>query len=251
MLSYKLKHLCSRVIASLSAVGLISITNTGKANAGSYDGGATVTNTYVQSQTFTATYGNLAKCSQGDNIETAIAGEINGKNVCTYILKPGYVLIDTSGSCNASGDFQTYAFGASCTEDTYSGVLLSSILSGQSSSSGSGSSGTGSTYTGSASSEHLTDEVVAYYNSANDTDLQYAYVVTKEENTNGEAYLSTSAIVGRSIRINFNCGSGTPPTSGSGTGFAYVRYGKDMVLPSANMCTPPNGKKFTSWSDGK
>lgn len=242
MLSYKLKHLCSRVIASLSAVGLISITNTGKANAGNYSGGATVTNTYIQSKTFTATYENLAQCSSGVNIEKAIAGEINGENVCTYILKPGYGLVNSTGTCNASGDFQTYAFGATCVEETYNGVLLSSILSGQSSSSGTGYSGSG---------EHLTDEVVAYYNSANNTDLQYAYVVTVKENSSGEALLSTENIVGRSIRINFSCGAGKQPTSGSGTGFAYVRYGTDMVLPSANMCTPPNGMKFSGWSDGQ
>lgn len=246
MLSYKLKHLCSRVIASLSAVGLISITNTGKANAGSYPGGATVTNTYMQTQTFTATYATLATCSSaGGNIETAIAGELNGKNVCTYILKPGYGIVDQTGNCtDGSGNYKTFAFGATCTEEIYSGVLLSSLLS---SSSGTGSAGSG--YSG--SSEHLADEVVAYYNSANDTDLQYAYVVTVQDDGSGKALLNTNNIVGRAIRINFSCGAGTQPSSGSGTGFAYVRFGKDMVLPSAYMCTPPNGQKFTSWSDGQ
>ena len=246
MLSYKLKHLCSRVIASLSAVGLISITNTGKANAATYAGGATVTNTYMQTQTFTATYGNLATCtSAGGNIVTAIAGELNGTNVCTYILKPGYAMVDQAGDClGSSGNYKTFAFGATCTEDTYSGVLLSSLLS---SSSGSGTAGSG--YSG--SSEHLADEVVAYYNSANDTDLKYAYVVTVQEDGSGKALLNTNNIVGRAIRINFSCGVGTQPASGSGTGFAYARFGKDMVLPAAGMCAAPNGKKFTSWSDGQ
>ncbi len=244
MLSYKLKHLCSRVIASLSAVGLISITNTGKANAATYAGGATVKNTYVQSQTFTAKYETLATCtSAGGNIEKAIAGELNGESVCTYILKPGYAMVDQRGDCiGSSGDYKTFAFGASCTEDTYSGVLLSSFLG--SSTSGSGTAGSG--YSG--SSEHLDDEVVAYYNSANNTDLQYAYVVTVKDDGSGKALLNTNNIVARAIRVNFNCGAGTAPASGSGTGFAYVRYGKDMVLPAANMCTPPNGQKFTSWS---
>lgn len=248
MLSYKLKHLCSRVIASLSAVGLISVTNTGKAHAKNYEPSATVANTYVADTAFTATYSETLTCQTSNDDGRIVEGFTGmngaGQEICTYILKPGYALIVETGNClGRSSNFPAYYAKKAgtkgfCTEESYSGVLEN-------------------TYSG-TTVEALLDPnddkkggyawtaVQTRYNSG-DIDPSQA-VVSVPASADKTAKLP-NAVEPKHIRIDFACGDGTY-VEGT-TGVAYVIYGTDFVAPGIETCTPPSGKKFENWSDGQ
>lgn len=246
MLSYKLKHLCSRVIASLSAVGLISITNTGKAHAKNYEPSATVTNTYVADTAFTATYSKTLTCQTSTDDARIVEGFTGmngyGQEICTYILKPGYALIVETGNClSRSSDFPTYyekeaGTKGFCTEESYSGVYQN-------------------TYSGTTVEGLLepSDEqkggyawtaVQARYESGGIDPSQA--VVSVPASADKTAPLP-SVVNPKQIRIDFACGDGTY-VEGT-TGVAYVIYGTDFVTPGIETCTPPSGTEFEKWSD--
>lgn len=249
MLAYKLKHLCSQVIASLSAVGLISIAGTGQARATTLTQGQSVTNSFAVNTTFTATYSDTLECdgpADDPRIATGIAGtNKNGDYVCTYILKPGYAPELYTGNCVASGKATYYnveAMTASvCTEARYTGV-----------SEAGGYSGTMVSY---LVGDQIADDLKGAYlyefvqdqYEANNVVFSQS-VVTVPRESNGTAPLP-SGITKKQIRINFSCGKGTYVRGQ--TGVAYVPYGESFVAPSATTCDPANGTVFKEWSDGK
>lgn len=247
MLSYKFKHLCSRVIASLSAVGLFSIANTGQAHAVTYEPGESVTNRYLNATTMTAKYSNTITCqtSEDDNrIYAGFAGtNAAGRQVCTYILTPGYALVVKAGNCvPVSGNGVEYYSGEAgssvCTGTDYSGVLQDNY------------SGTTVAALQTPSVDHmkghLYTEVQNAYN--NDKSISTNAVVTVPRSDDGTAPLP-DAVAPKEVRIDFDCGAGTYVSDY--TGVAYVLYGKSFKLPEARACTPAAGKAFTNWSDGQ
>lgn len=124
MISYKLKHLCSRVIASLSAFGLIQITS-GKSHAYTLDNqfrnampGDTFVYNTSQYTTFNAEYSSHSGCAygtadnnlgimqgSGDNLPpeyhsavTGADGDITTTGYCKFACAPGYSFADGSNT---------------------------------------------------------------------------------------------------------------------------------------------------------
>ncbi len=247
MLSYKLKHLCSRVIASLSAVGLFSITNTGNVHATTLEPWATATNSFSTNATFTATYVNDTICDTPEKdprIVTGFAGKnAAGNEVCTYVLKPGYALEVATGSCIPDGkDAEYYGVKAMsqgmCEEALYSGIL-NDVYSG-------------TTITKLMDEEeteirdgHVYAPVLTAYKQGDFVQTQR--VVTVPRQSDGSTPLPENVKL-QQIRIDFSCGVGEYD---GGTGVVYVRYGKQFMVPGANTCQPKPGQLFDKWSDGK
>ena len=101
MLSNKLKHMCSRVIASLSAMGLISIANSSDADATTAKPGATVEYNFSADKTFTANYASNGPICVNDATSgyVSIVAQSGG---CFFTCASGYGVV-TKGSPYATG----------------------------------------------------------------------------------------------------------------------------------------------------
>ncbi len=101
MLSYKLKHLCSRVIASLSAVGLFSV-NTGAAQAATYTyqrGDVLKAYNVLGNTTFSANMTEMSPvnyCLTG-SAENVADVRFNGAN-CEYECASGYAFSNATNT---------------------------------------------------------------------------------------------------------------------------------------------------------
>ena len=248
MLSYKLKHLCSRVIASLSAVGLFSITNTGNVHATTLEPYTTATNSFSTNATFTATYVNDTICDTPEKdprIVTGFAGKNGaGNEVCTYVLKPGYALEVMTGYCIPYGEDAAYyevkdMSQGMCEETVYSGVLADTY-------SGTTISGLMDENATAERDGHVYAQVLQGYERGDFAVTQH--VVTVPRLSDGTTPLP-AAVGLKQIRIDFSCGVGE--YNQGGTGVVYVRYGKQFMVPGENTCQPKPGQKFDKWSDGK
>lgn len=235
MLSYKLKHLCSRVIASLSAVGLFSITGTGKAAAAEYEFGASLQ--IQQAKTFTANYEKNATidCFTGANV--AVAGVVSGLNgdgqlACSYILKKGFVYYDTTGTCLSAGvaskpATKYFTSGMVCTSGTYSGSLYGAIK------------GTGiSSYP-----EHVQTLMTEYSGATSD---QYVVTVT---GSSGTAQLDTTLLGYAPVKVTFDCTANSGTYATDATGYAYTYAGGSITLPESDNCVAASGYTFSGWMD--
>lgn len=109
MLSYKLKHLCSRVIASLSAVGLFSV-NAGVAQAATYTyqpGDSFKAYNYAANTTFSANMTEMTAedyCLTGSNVRNVARVTFNGGS-CEYECSSGFAFMQATIA--ASGLVQT------------------------------------------------------------------------------------------------------------------------------------------------
>ncbi len=235
MLSYKLKHLCSRVIASLSAVGLFSITGTGKATASEYEFGARLA--IQQDKTFTANYEKNAtvECFTGSNV--AIAKVVSGLNgdgqlACSYILNKGFVYYDTTGTCLSAGVTSVpatkyFTSGVVCASGIYSGSLYGAIK------------GTGiSSYP-----EHVQTLLTEY---SNGDSKQYVVTVT---GNSGTAPLDTSLLGYAPVKVTFDCTANSGTYSTDSTGYAYTYSGGYVTLPDSDNCVAASGYTFSGWMD--
>lgn len=247
MLSYKLKHLCSRVIASLSAVGLISITNTDTANAVTYKSGESITNKYSENTVLFAKYEEkpALKCSEAGmdtnpDIYATYSGTYSGattiEDVCVYVLQPGYGIVEETGNCLGSTDTSTkyYSYGgdSGCQMADYSGATISGLIY----------------ESGDAAAKYLFTQVLTDYQSGRLESIHQS-VVRVVAGSSGTAYLDTSKIVKKEIRINFNCENGNLGFASQNTGVAYTKLGWEVTMPSAENCVVPSGMLFSGWSD--
>ncbi|MDO4424071.1 MAG: hypothetical protein Q4C08_04725, partial [Pseudomonadota bacterium] len=172
MLSYKLKHICSRVIASLSAVGIISIAHSNDAAAA--DRGSASTMTYVEpGDTFTYNLASALTLNAGyTEVESGCSMELSDGSdgnfesftyttgttgasgyapSCQYKCKAGYVwdgTTETSGVAHGSTAVKDdYVVpGVGCVLDTRLTCTVSETYSGTISKGVSGVDGSGKTY---------------------------------------------------------------------------------------------------------
>lgn len=260
MLSYKLKHLCSRVIASLSAVGIISIAHSNDAAAANLGNASTMTEaqpgdtfTYnlTSALTLNAGYtevesGCSMELSDGTdgNFEsftyttgTTGAGGVAPK--CTYTCKAGYVWgvassTDTSGvAAGTSGVANDYvvpgtgcvAAALTCTvPSTYAGTI---------------SEGT----TGSGSYCVWTCKAGYSVNGGTDTTTTF----NSATGVYGVVY-PTANCKARSYKVTFDCGaSGLYSGTSYSTGTATATYGQTFTIPAGAVCTK-DGYNFSGWA---
>lgn len=237
MLSYKLKHLCSRVIASLSAVGLFSISGTGKAAAAEYEFGAKLA--IQQAKTFTANYEKDAtiSCDMSD-VNVAVSAVVsgldgNGKLACSYILKKGFVYYSETGNCLAAGitskpSTKYFISGTDCDMGTYSGNTYGKIKS----------SGI------SAFPNHVQTLLTEYSGATSDQ-----YVVTVTGNSSGYASLSTGSLGYAPVKAVFDCTANSGTYASDATGYAYTYSGGYVTLPDSKNCVAASGYTFSGWMD--
>lgn len=124
MLSYKLKHLCSRVIASLSIFGFMSITSGGVNHAFAaeqkVDGIGTSGNGYkvgdkvvwmqLSNKELVAQYVKMAGCSEqndeGESVNATVTqseGSIPGMTLCSYVCADGNVWVNSDRTSEYKG----------------------------------------------------------------------------------------------------------------------------------------------------
>ena len=215
MLSNKLKHVCSRVIASLSAMGLISIANSSDAAATTANPGATVKYDFSVDKTFTANYvSNGPNCV--NDAASGYASIVAQSGGCFFTCASGYGVVtkgdpSNSGVCWTRETPGTVAFGTwtgqTCPRVTYeTGKLIpaASLYSGGMTTSRLAASGT----------VGCTKMVDQYYAS---------FMCDSSHYDNGKY------------------------TGSAYTGAVLVNKGASITMPSANACNKA-GYTLTGWS---
>ena len=267
MLSYKLKHICSRVIASLSAVGIISIAHSNDANAAT-DRGTASGMTYVEpgdtfkynltsSLTLDAEYKEIESgCSMvlsddsDGNFEsfvytTGTTGTSGKAPKCTYTCKAGYTWADTTyttgiveGSAGVKDDYVVPGTGCVpakliCTVgENYSGTISMGV-SGIEGKEG----GTGKAYCTWTCKDGYS------VNGGADTTTTY----TSAEGSYGEQF-PTANCKARQYKVTFDCGAGGLYNGTSiATGVATATYGQKFTVPTDAVCTK-DGYNFSGWA---
>lgn len=263
MLSYKLKHICSRVIASLSAVGIISIAHSNDAAAANLGNASTMT-TAKPGDTFTydltsaltlnagyseAESGCSMELSDGTdgNFEsftyttgTTGAGGVAPK--CVYKCKAGYVwgiTTETSGvAYGSAGVKDDYVVpGTGCVLDTRVTCTVSDAYSGTISAGTSGVDGNGKSYcTWSCKKGYSVD-------GGSDTKTTY----TSETGVYGVQY-PTANCKARQYTVTFDCGaSGYYGGTSNSTGTGKATFGQTFTIPTTAVCTK-DGYNFSGWA---
>lgn len=252
MLSYKLKHLCSQVFASLAAFGLFSLGAQDEARAVVKDPSTTfnfagtaanfsVTATYSDACTIPSTFKGISGAEY-------VTGAGSGAGSCKYFCKPGYYYREGSSDVTTvtgvtgsagSGSFvpggECYPKPKSCTNATWSGTNVYI------------------TSTNNAASVGF-DAGKGYYCKATCKDgfgtsaTAGAGTSQKSSYATSTGDLTVAACVGRNFTMKVDCGA-----SGvySGTSSSYsnqtVQYGMKITLPSSGACVKP-GYTFSGFS---
>lgn len=252
MLSNGLKHLCSRIIASLSAVGLISIANS--AEAASYDkyekgkvysNGDTIKWTVASAKKFTAQYGEKAgNCDfslvsgVASSSYVAVSGMYGYTGQCTYTCEAGKFAQGENG------------FASSATSFTVSGVAGATI-----------SALSGCVYAKPASCatlDNATSEIKGDPNSGFycqwNCSSGYSVGGGDSTTTSIQHNIATSTAVqtpngqclGRNYEVTFDC-----TTSGFISGTDYSSATSTAVFGASftidKKCTPISGFTFNGW----
>lgn len=250
MLTLKMKRMCSRIIASLSAVGLVSIADTDRAEAANYSPEAT----YAKSDTFThsvsrnidfsAEYSEVkGSCSwRGSNILTGVYtsdiqsnGGVTG--ICTFQCVDGAVLVTgampVTGSDGGTG-FSVPGMGGAVIDagDSYcqylqSDVSCKSVTNATSTVKGDGTAGYYCEWT-------CKDGYSVGGGTGTTT------TITSER---GLGQLSTNKTCdARNYKVNYDC-SNKGTLVGEPSGIAV--YGKSFTIESS--CDPKPGWSFDGW----
>lgn len=248
MLSYKLKHICSRIVASLSAFGLFSIT-ANDANAGVYSPGYSFTYNTAGAKTFNAAYeSNSCQYGDEDHIKSATyvpATGSGGTDYCQFTCADGYAytLSGTSGQT-------TYTVNGSGTIDAGSGCQK--ILQP-----------TCKTTLANGSTAHIAKAAAKQI--SGDSEISYNCVWTCENgyssggkadttttitktNAIGTVY-PTAACQARQYTVTFDCGSsGLISGTSNQSMTATATFGQTFTIPTAAQCLKDN-YTFSGWSD--
>lgn len=265
MLSYKLKHLCSRVIASLSAVGLFSIAQTGEANAKD-QGLASTGFSYAQpgdtfkfdvatGLTLAADYmevqsGCSMQLTDGSDgnfasfvYTTGTTGASGKAPSCNYTCKAGYVWGNTTHTTGIitgmTGVQHAYLTpGSGCVEDTRANCLIASAHSGTISRAEFISGAT-------ASSGYCMWYCKNGYSVKGGSDATTG--ITGTAGATGDVY-STAGCKARSYEVRFDCVSGYyQGVQGVTSGVVSGYYGQTFTIPADATCTM-DGYTFSGWS---
>ena len=242
MLSYKLKHLCSQVFASLAAFGLFSL-GSGETRA-AVQGTGTTFNFAGKAQDFTVTASWSNQCTVPSTFK-GIQGGTYDSGYCTYTCKAGYYYR------NGSGDAST--------------------VGGQTGSGSNGGSGSGSsavTYVPAADcypkptscATGIWNEANVYINKTLKTPtIEFAagsgyyckatcldgFVSSttstgsfqKSAYATSTAQLTVPACVGNKYIMTIDCGDGWFEGSSSHKGSGLAYYGKKITLPGSGACS--------------
>ncbi len=229
MLQYKLKHICSRIIASLSAFGLFSITGN-VANAAEYEPGQSFTYTYASAKTMTAQYSDLCQYSSGIHIVSAKYE--NG--YCKYTCEEGFQM-SGSGSFSVqiptgtgSGGTEPYTQQTGCEIVTSCATVVNAAAGVLTTSGGTGKC----TWT-----------------------CNNGYSVGGGTSTNttitemGSGLITTeSTCSARTYTVTFDCGVGGKISGTSNqTMTGKATYGKSFQIPTDAKCEKA-GYNFTGWA---
>lgn len=263
MLSYKLKHICSRVIASLSAVGIISIAHSNDAAATNLGNASTMT-TAQPGDTFTYNLTSALTLNAGySSVESGCSMELsdgtdgNFKSfsymsgvtgaggqapTCTYTCKDGYVWEGTTYTTGiaegSTGVKDAYVVpGTGCVLDTRVICTVSDTYSGTISKGVSGLDSSGKAY--------CTWTCKAGYSVGGGTNTTTTYVDTYT--TYGEQ-TPTKDCKARQYKVTFDCGaSGYYGDTSYSTGIGTATYGQTFTIPTTAVCTK-DGYNFSGWA---
>lgn len=243
MLSYKLKHLCSQVFASLAAFGLFSLGG-GEARAAVKNPSASVSfNGTAANFTVTASYSNKCTFGMYSGIADGVYSSSGTTTGCVYTCKPGYYYRDGSSDVTtitgvadvtgASGEVLTYKPARDCFPKptcatgvwSDAGVVISKTLN---------------------SPTVGYDGGIGYFCSAT---CKNGFTVNGAANgatTSKTAYATTSGVMtvaackGKPFSMIVDCGAGASYNGGSQTsGTVSVTYGKSFTLPGSGACVKP------------
>lgn len=238
MLSYKLKHLCSQMFASLAAFGLFSLGG-GEARADYKDPSGTF-NFAGSAANFTVTAAYTDDCSlpssyngiSGVEYKTASG---SGSGYCLYTCKQGYYYNDGSseytgmtGVTGTDGKSQPpancYPKPSSCSNATWNAA--------------------GAYITNTNNNPSIKFTVgKGYYCTATCKD-GFGKTATSAAGTSSMSsfatttgVLSVPACVGRNFTMTVDCGSGTYSGSTSSKGTVDATYGMKITLPGSGACS--------------
>ncbi len=259
MLSYKLKHICSRVIASLSAVGIISIAHSNDAVAADRGNAANMSyaepgDTFKYNITSDMTLGaeyeeiptgcsmELADGTDGNfsgYVYTSGTTGVSGRAQCTYTCKDGYTWGDTTYTSGV-------AEGAAGLANDYVVPEIGCVLPKLSCSVGNDYSGTISNATSGVSSgvAYCTWTCKAGYSVDGGADTTTTF--TGAKGAHGEQF-PTAQCKARQFEVIFDCGaSGYYSGTSMSTGIAKATYGQTFKVPTTAVCTK-DGYSFSGW----
>ena len=265
MLQYKLKHLCSRVIASLSAFGLFSINNSSYAAtqlSGSFGNavpGDYFTYTKVGGMTMNAKMAAKANCS----IKNGAASQTIKSNVgvgiekedgtfvsgCEVTCKDGYYINGTSGYANSYYSGSTTGVYELDVPDSYCVPVASCSTAGTTNvKSGALKLNTNDAPTGSG---------IKLVNYAGTCTWTCKDGYSKEGGTNTTStFVSESGVSvirpaadckARSFKVTFDCGTAaTYGSTSNQTGVSTATYNSKFTIPDTATCKR-DGYKFNGW----
>lgn len=244
MLSQKFRRFYSHVLASLSAIGIVSIGSERDAAAAQQIGepGETITTNYYNDLTLTAGYTDQLKCSVGSKAHVHAAFP-SGSDRCIFVCERGYGIRIAGGNTTGAA-MMCYMNGSSVGTmtsgiDGFAGTTSESQISAfrtcVNNLKGSFYTGVSGT-NGDAASVEANNTVKSKYNWGDNPTYWYS----------GAAGQTTANwdCVPVPFTVSFDCGDGE---NGAGyTGAMQSTYGQSFTLPPSNACAKA-GAIFSSW----
>lgn len=241
MLSYKLKHLCSQMFASLAAFGLFSLGG-GEARADVQSPESTF-NFVGRTESFTVAATYADECGIPDGFKGISSAEFvtggSGSGYCKYTCKDKYYYQEnntgvasmtgiTGGSGSATkfiapGD--CYPMPDSCITGLWEGT---GIYIKQTTEETDIEFATGLGY-------YCVAKCKDGFVSSTDATKDYA----QSSYATSTAALTVPACEGKNFTMTVNCGSGNYDGTSSSTGNVTVRYGTTIKLPGSEQCVWP------------
>ena len=272
MLSYKFKHLCSRVIASLSAFGLISISNESGAKtlSGSFTDaqpGDSFKYTKIGEMTMTASMKNACSINgsstAGPTVQTNIRFEVensSGESVygCLVTCKDGYFVKGTKGKKSAvySGISPDESFQMDVIDTTANPFCLpvSSCSKGTSSTIKSVDTKMVKNVETGMRGEVFVDYLAECtwtcadgYSVRGGTDTEATFAYTGATGITG-VMTPDQTCLARTFNIYFDCGDGAIyGTSSSQSGMVQATYDSTFTIPTSATCSRA-GYSFKGWN---
>ena len=258
MLRYKLRHLCSRVVASLSALGLMSISGGDAAGATIYQPGQKfVSYNYANNLTMSSSYeaGTNSLCVTHSDVGPYVDGAGSfqsgeSESYCRWECPVGFMHRDANGQLNnyisgvvptSSGILQTFTLQSGCIHVMSAKCVPSANATAVTTTNLSGSG---------VSCEFKCNQ--GYHvegQAANVRDVTEKVVPGAAMSSDGKTYTMQARCVPNNYTITYDCGEGTiaDELGGKSTYSQTVTYNAEFEIPAKAICTR-NGYNFKGWS---